>query len=126
MKITDTDARNGRVVIGVDDDGKQREIELGTIDVASLIGGLRASLEEAIGHPAADSMVLPGMVRVQMVENAEELVFRLYMNDRVSHDYPVPKGTNLADELKMLADRMEARNSAKTTYQPPDSPLGKN
>jgi hypothetical protein len=26
------------------------------------------------------------------------------MNDRISHDYPVPKGTVLADEFRMMAD----------------------
>ena len=52
---------------------------------------------------------------MQIVETAEEVFSRVYMNDRISHDYPVPKGTVLADELRMMADRMEARNSAKAT-----------
>jgi hypothetical protein len=70
-------------------------------------------------------MALPGMVRVQMVETAEELILRIYMIQYVSHDYPVPKGTVLADELKRFADRAEAHNSAKATHQPPDSRSGK-
>jgi len=126
MKIVHTDSRDGLVVIAVEDDRGQHEITLSTMDAAYLIGALRASIEEAIGHPSADSMALPGMARVQMVETAGELIFRVYMNDRVSHDYPVPKGTNLSEELKLLADRLEARNMAKATHSPPDSPSGKN
>jgi hypothetical protein len=60
------------------------------------------------------------MERVQVVETAEEVFFRVYVNDRISHDYPVPKGTVLADELRMMADRMEARNSAKAAHPLPD------
>jgi hypothetical protein len=69
-------------------------------------------------------MGLPGIERVQIVETAEEVFFRVYMNDRISHDYPVPKGTVLADELRMMADRMEAR-SAKATHPSPDIQKGK-
>jgi hypothetical protein len=126
MKITHTDAREGNVIVGLEDSsGNAHELVLNSIDAASLIGSLRASLEDAIGHPAAGNMALPGMVRVQMVETAEELIFRVYMNDRISHDYPVPKGTNLSTELKLLADRMEARNLAKLTNPSPGIPGGK-
>jgi hypothetical protein len=121
MKIISTDSRDGKIILVVEDDGEQHEIILGTIDAAFLIGALRCSIEEAIGHPHASSMTLPGMVRVQMVETPEELIFRVYMNDRVSHDYPVPRGTDLADELKLLTDRFEARNLAKATNPLPDS-----
>ena len=125
MKIIGTDTRDGLIVVALEDERGHHEVTLHSIDAAELIGALRSSLEEAIGHPAADSMALPGMVRVQMVETAQELFFRVYMNERVSHDYPVPKGTNLADELKLLSDRMSDRNLAKATYQPLDSPLGR-
>ena len=70
-------------------------------------------------------MALPGIERVWIVETAEKVLFRLYMNDRISHDYPVPKGTVLADELRMLADPMEARSSAKATHPSPDAQKGK-
>jgi hypothetical protein len=70
-------------------------------------------------------MGLPGIERMQIVETEEEVFFRVYMNDRISHDYQVPKGTVLADELRMMADRMEARNSAKATRPSPDIQKGK-
>jgi hypothetical protein len=70
-------------------------------------------------------MALPGIERVQIIETAKDVFFRVYMNDRISHDYPVPKGTVLANELRMLADRMEARNSAKATHPSPDAQKAK-
>jgi hypothetical protein len=126
MKIKCTDSRDGLVIIALEDEGsKIHEVELGAIDVAQLIDGLRASLEEAIGHPSADSMTLSGMERVQIVSQDKEIFFRVYMNDRLSHEYPVPKGSYLADELKLLGDRAEAQNLAKATHRPHDGPLGK-
>jgi len=125
MKVRYTGSRDGLVIIALEDeDGKIHEVELSTIDAAHLIGGLRASLEEAIGHPSAGSMTLPGMERVQIVSHDREIIFRIYMNDRLSHGYPVAKGY-LADELKLLADRAEAHNLAKATHRPTDGPLGK-
>ena len=121
MKITYTDSRDGMVLIGFTDERGEHEIALSTIETADLIGALRTSLEEAVGSPAANSMGL----RVQIIETAEEVFFRVYMNDRISHDYPVPKGTVLADELRMMADRMEARNSAKVTHPSPDIQRGR-
>ena len=116
MKLTYTDSRDGMVLIGFTDERGEHEIALSTVETADLIGALRTSLEEAIGSPAANSMSLPGMERVQIVETAEEVFFRVYVSDRISHDYPVPKGTVLADELRMMADRMQARNSAKAAH----------
>jgi len=126
MKVRYTGSRDGLVIIALEDeDGKIHEVELSTIDAAHLIGGLRASLEEAIGHPNADSMTLPGMERVQIVSHEKEIFFRVYVNDRLSHVYPVPKGAYLADELKLLANRAQPHNLAKAAHRPPDGPLGK-
>jgi hypothetical protein len=98
---------------------------LNSIDTATLIGTLRASLEEAVGQPAAGSMGLPGMKWVQYGENEETVFFRVFLSDRVFHEYPVPKNTTLATELKAFGDRVEARNLAKVTNPQPDSPSGK-
>src|SRR4029077_19922399 len=125
MRLTYTDSGDGMVLIGFTDERGEHEIALSTIETADLIGALRTSLEEAIGSPVANSMSLPGMERVQIVETAEEVFFRVYVNDRISHDYPVPKGTVLADEFLMMADRMEVRNSAKAIHPSPDIQKGK-
>src|SRR5207302_8365763 len=81
MKITYTDSRDGMVLIGFTDERGEHEIALSTIETADLIGALRTSLKEAVGSPAASSMGLPGIERVQIVETAEEVFFRVYMND---------------------------------------------
>lgn len=66
------------------------------------------------------------MHRVQYIENPETLFFRIFVNERVYHEYPIDRDTSLADELKRFADRAESRNLAKATHQSPDSPSGKN
>src|SRR5258705_8962397 len=118
MKITYTDSGDGMVLIGFTDERGEHEIALSTIETADR--ALRTSLEEAVGSPAANSMGLPGLERAPIVETAEDVFFRVYMNDRISHAYQVPKGTVLADELRMMADRMAAGNSAKATHPSPD------
>src|SRR5947208_12538037 len=105
MKLTYTDSRDGRVIIGFTDERGKHEIALSTVETADLIGALRTSLEEAIGSPAADSMALPGIERVRIVETAEEVVFRVYINDRISHDYPVPRRTGIAHERRRSEER---------------------
>src|SRR6266699_3285658 len=67
MKITYTDSRDGMVLIGFKDERGEHEIALSTIETADLIGALRTSLEEAVGSPAANSMGLPGIERVQIL-----------------------------------------------------------
>lgn len=126
MKIVSTDSRDGMVIIALKDEHDSHEISLNTMDAGFLIGALRASIEEAIGHPAAYSTTLPGIERVQFVETPTDIFFRVYMNERVYHEYSVPKGTTMADELKLFADRVEARNWGKATNRPPASPKGKN
>lgn len=126
MKLIQTEARDGKVIIVLEDDRGRHEISLNTMDAAYLVGALRVSIEEAIGHSAAGSMGLPGIARVQFVETPAEIFFRIYMNERVYHEYPVPKGTTMADELKLFADRVEAHNWGRATNQPPDNPKDKN
>lgn len=53
------------------------------------------------GSPAADSVALPGIERVWIVETEEKVLFR------------------------MLADPMEARSSAKATHPSPGAQKGK-
>lgn len=70
-------------------------------------------------------MVLPGMKWVQYVETEKAVSFRIFLSDRLYHEYPVPKGTTLATELKAFGDRVQARNAAKATHSPPENPSGK-
>jgi hypothetical protein len=121
LKITDTDSKDGMVILNlVEDNGAPHSISLNSMDVASLMGSLRASLEEAIGHPSSESVGLPGMQRVQYVETPDTVYFRVFLSDRLFHEYPVPRDTTLGTELKLFGDRVEARNMAKATHQPPE------
>ena len=97
MKIVSTDSRDGKVIIALKgNDRRLHEISLNTMDAAHLLGALRSSIEEAIGHPAAYSTTLPGIERVQFVETPSDIFFWIYMNERIYHEYPVPKGTTMA------------------------------
>ena len=59
---------------------------------------------------------------MQYYEVGKTLFFRVFLNERVYHEYPVDADTTLGAELKAFADRVEARNLAKSTHQPPDDP----
>lgn len=126
MKITSVDTRDGEIVLGVEDGDKTKEITLKTIEAAQLLGALRASIAETVEGASAYSTGLPGMERVQIYTTESDVFFRVYMSDRIYHEYPVPKNTSLADELKLLADRVETRYLAKAIYPPHGSHSGKN
>jgi hypothetical protein len=118
--------RDGDVVVRLkDDDGRSYEVTLNTLDGAYFIGAFRAALGESIQNPLADSMVLPGMKWVQYVETEEAVSLRIFLSERLFHEYPVPKDTTLAAELKAFGDRVEARNLAKATHSLPENPSGK-
>jgi hypothetical protein len=127
LTIKHTDSRDGLVILAVKDDrGEDYEITLNSMDVASLMGSLRASVDEVLSHPLAESIGMPGMKRVQYVETPENVFFRVFLSDHLFHEYPVPVNTTLAAELKLFGDRVEARNLAKATHQPRDIPGRKN
>jgi hypothetical protein len=95
------------------------------MDAAHFIGAFRVALGDSVQNPLAESMVLPGMKWVQYAENEDTLSFRIFLTDRLYHEYPVPKNTTLATELKAFGDRVEARNLPKATHSPPENPSGK-
>jgi hypothetical protein len=109
-----------------DENGEPCEARISTIDAATLISLLSILIPQAAGSPLARSPRLPGMRYVQLLETAEEVFLRISIGEHVFHDYPVPKNTTLAEELRLFADRVAARQEAKVTHQPPDSPSGKN
>lgn len=118
LKMLETDSRDGLVILTLfDANGEHYSVKLNSLDVASLIGSLRASLEEAVGHPSAESVALPEMTRVQYVETPEIGFFRVFVNDRIYHEYPVRNDTVLGSELKLFGDRVVARNEAQATHQ---------
>ncbi len=122
LQMVHTDSRYDFVILTLADaSGNTYEVKLNSMDVATLIGSLRACVDEAIAHPSARSLGMPGMKRVQYVEAPENVFFRVFLGDHLFHEYPVPANTTLAAELKLFGDRVEARNLAKATHLPPDS-----
>jgi hypothetical protein len=123
LKITHTDTRNDLVLLGLTDErtGALFEVELSSMDVASLMGAIRVALDEALGKPCARNVGMPGMQRVQYVETPETGYFRVFLGEHLYHEYPVPRNTTLGVELKEFGDRVEARNLAKATSRAPDS-----
>ena len=121
LKLTHADAREDKLVLGLRDEAdNDYEVTINSMNVADLLGSIRAALADMIGHPKADSYALPGMKRVQYLATPNEVFFRVFLSDRVSHDYPVPRGTTLATELEIFGNRVEALNLAKATHQPPE------
>lgn len=126
LRSEHVDDRDGSVVVSFKDDtGRDYEFAVNTLDAAYFIGAFRVALEQAVQNPHALSMTLPGMKWVQYGESEETAFFRVFLSDRLYHEYPVPKGTILATELQAFGDRVEARNSAKATHSPPESQSGK-
>lgn len=123
LRITHTASRGDLVVLTLIDErtGSPFEIELNSMDVASLMGSVRVALDEALGSPSARSLGMPGMQRVQYVETPEMGYFRVFIGEHLYHEYPVPRDTTLGVELQEFGDRVEARNMAKATSRSPDS-----
>jgi hypothetical protein len=120
LQITSTNSRDGFVILELaDNDGFAYEIKLNSIDVASLMGSVRAQLDEVL--EIGQNWALPGMQRVQYLETGGKVFFRVFLSDHLFHEYPVPTNTTLSEELKYFADRIEARNAAKATHQLPDT-----
>jgi hypothetical protein len=120
LRITSTDSREGFVILNLSDtEGAPYEVRLNSMDVASLMGSVRAQLDLAL--MTGVNWGMPGMQRVQYVETPGTVFFRVFLGEHQYHEYPIPMNTTLAEELKNFADRVEARNAAKATHQPPDS-----
>ena len=118
LKIASTDSRGGLVILNLSDEAAgSYEVRLTSMDVASLMGSIRAQLDQALASGANWGM--PGMQRVQLVETPETVFFRVFLGEHLYHEYPVPRNTTLGEELKNFADRVEARNAAKATHQLP-------
>jgi hypothetical protein len=105
--------------------GDAFELRLNSIDVVTMISALHTSLNEVVDNPKARSPSLPGMRFVQYFETEENVYFRVFVGEHLYHEYPVPKNTTLAAELQHFADRVAARQEARVTHPPYDSPSGK-
>jgi hypothetical protein len=109
-----------------DETGEQYEAKLTTIDAVTLASSLPGLIDRAASTPNARNVEMLGMNFVQLIENEEMAWLRISIGDHgIFHDYGVPRNTTLATDLRFLADRVAARQEAKATHSPPDSPKGR-
>jgi hypothetical protein len=124
LKATDTDG--DRVVIEfADEHGNAHKLTLASIQAISLLSAINAQLAVLAGNPDFRGYGLPDIPRIQLVETPEKIFLRIFVGTGLYHEYPIEKGTTLAADVQVFADRGEARQEAATTHQPPDSPSGK-
>jgi hypothetical protein len=112
MKLIKTDTRNGLIILYLEDERGTHEIELTSMNVEDLIGALRASQEEAIGHSSAHNYTRPGIHRVQYVQTPETLYFRIFLNERLYHEYPIDRDPPIAATLRIKIFRDAAFRQA--------------
>jgi hypothetical protein len=126
LKPKHADRSGDMIVLAFEDETSEPcEARITTMDAATLMFALERLIQEAVQQPQARSPQLPGMRYVQLLERAEDIFFRVSVAEGVFHDYPVPKNTTLAEDLRFLCDRVAARQEAKVTHSPPDNPSGK-
>lgn len=122
LSVVATDARDGSVVLELkDENGTPYEVHLSSIDAMSLAASLHVSLEEAVNHPVSASWGTPTIGRIQCIDTTTEgkVLLRIFVTDRIYHEYPFEKGTTLANDLLEMMSRVEARNLAKATTPQP-------
>jgi hypothetical protein len=127
LKPTHMDTDGDQIILAFEDDtGEPCKASIGTMDAATMISALSNLIEEISLKPIDRNPMMPGMNYVQLSETEEMVWLRISIGEHgLFHDYPVPKDTTLAEDLRFLADRVAARQEAKVTHSPPDSPKGR-
>lgn len=119
LKVVSTDSRDGKVVVALDNDGIASELVFDTMECQTIISALHASLEEAAKHPLSASRAALHVDHLQFQQTSETVFFRVFLTDRLFHEYQIPADTTIADDLMMVADRNAARQEAKITHSEP-------
>jgi hypothetical protein len=118
LKPTRMDTDGDQIVFAFEDQmGEPCEARIGTLEAATMLSVLPRMIEEIVGKPTDRNPMMLGMTFVQLLETKEEVWLGISIGDHgVFHDYPVPKGTTLAEDLRFLSDRVAARQEAKVTH----------
>jgi hypothetical protein len=119
LRITSVDAEDGNVCVAMEsDDGGQFSLPLNTAETLSLMNLLPELLNDAATNPQAASASMP-LHHVQYEQIGETLYFRVYVTDRVFHEYSVADNSTLSVALKAFADTYEAESVALAMRQSP-------
>ena len=106
-----------------DETGEEYESMFSTLEAASLLSALPELIGEISGQKSDRNPMMPGMNYVQLLEREEEVWLRISIGEHgLFHDYPVPKNTTLAEDLRFLADRVAARQEVKVTHPQSGNP----
>jgi hypothetical protein len=125
LKPTHIDTDGDQIVLAFEDQtGEPCEARISTLEAATLLTALPRMVEQIVGKPTDRNPTMPGMTFVQLLETKEEVWLRISIGDHgLFHDYPVPKDTTLAEDLRFLADRVAARQEAKVTNPQSATPV---
>lgn len=109
-----------QIIIKFDDEnGEPCDADIGTMDAAKMISALSKLIEEISLKTTDRNPMMPGMNYVQLLETTEDVWLRISIGGHgLFHEYPVPKATTLAEDLRLLADRVAARHEAKVANAP--------
>jgi hypothetical protein len=124
LKPKGFDVSGDQIILEFEDEtGELCQAAVGTMDAGTMISALAKLIEEISLKPTDRNPMMPGMNFVQLLETAEEVWLRSSIGDHgLFHDYPVPKNTTLAEDLRLLADRVAARQEAKVTHPQSGNP----
>jgi hypothetical protein len=124
LKPKGFDVSGDQIILEFEDEtGELCQAAVGTMDAGTMISALAKLIEEISLKPTDRNPMMPGMNFVQLLETAEEVWLRISIGDHgLFHDYPVPKNTTLAEDLRLLADRVAARQEAKVTHPQSGNP----
>lgn len=114
--IVATDAEDGKTVVKLSDGaGGQYELKMPSMECQSLIEMLKLSLAEALRQPQAESGSALSFEKLQLEQAGETLFVRLFLTDKVFHEYQIPIDTNVANDLMVALELGQKRNEAKIT-----------
>jgi hypothetical protein len=124
LKPKGVDTSGDQIILEFEDEtGEAYQASISTMDAGTMISALAKLIEEISLKPTDRNPMMPGMNFVQLRETEEEVWLRISIGEHgLFHDYPVPKSTTLADDLRFLADRVAARQEASVTHPQSGNP----
>lgn len=118
LAIRSIDTKDGSIVVEMEQgDGVKLELRLSSMDAQSLIGALVMKVSEITELPLVESRSSVDTHHIQLLENGETLLFRVFLRQGLFHEYKVASNTTLADGLRRFFSYEASRQEAKQTGQ---------
>jgi hypothetical protein len=127
LKLTAADTDGDLVVLDFEDEqSNKHQLRLTSIQAIGLLSAVNAQVATLADNPDFRGWGLRDTQRISVIETPEKVFLRIFLGSGLYHEYPIEKGTTLAEDVQTFSGRGEARQEAAITNQPPDSPSGKN